>query len=138
MQAITTLEYADKYIEMKLDNDSWTALTDMDKNKLLLEATRRIYAIDGFKYTPEVIELLSAIPDDLQQACCEVALTLTKIDENDPHVVNMALGITSISFGQDSASYSDNASSQIMPAYVFNDYARSILNKYILKGCKYV
>lgn len=138
MQALTTLEYADKYIEMKLSNEAWLALSDIDKNKLLLEATRRIYAIEGFKYTSEVIELLTAVPDDLQQACCEVSLSLTNVDENDPHVVNMALGITSISFGQDSASYSDNASSQIMPAYVFNDYARSILNKYILKGCKYV
>lgn len=138
MQTLTTLEYAEKYIETKLNNDSWLALTETDKNKLLLEATRRIYAIEGFKYTPEVIELLTVIPDDLQQVCCEVALALTKIDENDPHVVNMALGITSISFGQDSASYSDSTSAQVMPAYIFNDYARSILNKYILKGCKYV
>jgi hypothetical protein len=138
MKPLTTIDYADKYINTKLNAEVWQEMDIAKRENVLIEATRRIYAIHGFKYTPEVIELLSVIPDDLQQACCEVALALTNVNENDPHVINQSLGIKSISFGQDSASYDENAYNACMPNYLFNQYAQSILNKYILKGCKYV
>lgn len=140
MQALTTIEYADKYFKTKLDSENWDELAEPDKQKLLYEATRRIYAIQGFKYTPEVIELLTAIPDDLQQACCEVSLKLTSIDSNDVHIINQNMGIKSISFGNDSASYDNSVktSSLGFDNAVFSDYAQSLLNKYILKGVPYV
>lgn len=138
MKSLTTIDYADKYISTKLNAEAWQEMDIAKRENVLIEATRRIYAIHGFKYTPEVIELLTDIPDDLQQACCEVALAMTKVDENNPHIVNMSLGIKSISFGQDSASYDENTCNTCIPSYLFNQYAQSILNKYILKGCKYV
>lgn len=138
MKALTTVDYADKHIAKKLNNDSWMELDLTARDSLLYEATLLIYAIQGFKYKPEVMELLTAIPDDLQQACCEVAFALSKSDSDNPHVINQNLGIKSISFGQDSASYDENANNALMPAYIFNSYAQSILNKYIIKGFKYV
>ena len=138
MKSLTTIDFADKYINTKLNAENWQEMDVLKRENVLIEATRRIYAIQGFKYTPEVIELLSAIPDDLQQACSEVALALTNIDKTDPHVINQSLGIKSISFGQDSASYDENACNACMPNYLFNQYAQSILSKYILKGCRYV
>lgn len=138
MKALTTVDFADRYIATKMETEKWVTLNESEREKFLIEATRRIYAIQGFKYTPEVIELLSAMPDDLQQACCEVALALVNISEKDPHIINMSLGIKSISFGQDSVSYDEKSYNVPMPAHLFNSYAQSILNRYIIKGFKYV
>lgn len=138
MKALTTVEFANAYLNKKINADSWKETDTETKEALLYEATILIYSIQGFKYEPKIIELLSEIPNDLQQACCEVALNLSKSDIENPHIINQNLGIKSISFGQDSASYDENANNAIMPAYIFNTYAQSILNKYIIKGFKYV
>lgn len=138
MKLLTTIDFADTYISKKLHPNSWVDLDEQTREALLYEATILIYAIQGFKFTPELIELLAEIPNDLQQACCEVAFALSKEGEENPHIINQNLGIKSISFGQDSASYDENANSALMPAYIFNSYAQSILNKYIIKGFKYV
>lgn len=140
MQALTTVEYADKYFLTKPNAEAWEELTEVEKQRLLFEATRRIYAIVGFKYTPEVIELLTVIPDDLQQACCEVCLNLAQSGGDNVHEINQKLGITSISFGKDSASYDKSLKTSTLGLdnSVFSDYAQSILNKYIIKGFNYV
>lgn len=138
MKALTTVNYADEYIATKMDTEKWATFNEAEREKFLIEASRRIYAIQGFKYTPEVIALLSVMPDDLQEACCEVAWALVNISEKDPHIINMSLGIKSISFGQDSVGYDENAYNVPMPSYLFNTYAQSILNRYIIKGFKYV
>lgn len=138
MKSFTSIKYADLYISNKLNNTSWLEADLQTKNALLSEATARIYAIQGFKYTPELVELLVEVPDDLQQACCEVALALSRLDSNNPHIDNQNLGIKSISFGQDSVSYDKNIENELMPNYIFSPYAQSILNKYIFKGFKYV
>lgn len=139
MNPLTTLEYANSYFETKLKADAWSKADETTKNKLLIEATRRIYAIQGFKYTPEVVELLQAIPDDLQQACCEVALSLAQdLEGENPHITNQRLGIKSISFGNDSVSYGETKNSNGMNPIIFNEYAQALLNQYILKGFRYV
>ena len=139
MKVLTTIDFADAYISKKLHPNFWVDLDEQTREALLYEASILIYAIQGFKFTPELIELLAEIPIDLQQACCEVAFALSKDGEEvNPHIVNQNLGIKSISFGQDSASYDENANNALMPAYIFNSYAQSILNKYIIKGFKYV
>lgn len=141
MQTLTSIEYANIYFETKLGSDCWVDLTEYDKTKYLTEATRRIYAINGFKYTPEVLELLTAIPDDLQQACCEVALNLISVaDSSNPHIINQSLGISSISFGKDSVRYDNTLKTSALgfDNSVFSQYAQSILDKYIIKGYKYV
>lgn len=140
MQALTTIEYANKYFLTKPNAAAWQDLSEEDKQKQLYEATRRIYAIQGFKYTPEVIELLTVIPDDLQQACCEVSLNLIEYGSDNVHAINQKMGIKSISFGEDSASYDDTikTSSLGFDNAIFSDYAQSILNKYIIKAYRYV
>ena len=141
MQTLTSIEYANSYFQTKPNVDLWFDLEENKKISYLTEATRRIYAINGFKYSPEVLELLTVIPDDLQQACCEVALNLISVaDNSNPHVINQSLGISSISFGNDSASYDNTlkTSSLGFDNSVFSPYAQSILDKYIIKGYKYV
>ena len=138
MKSLTNIAYAELYISKKLNNTSWLEADLQTQNALLHEATARIYAIQGVKYTPELVELLTEVPDDLQQACCEVALSLSRLDSNNPHIDNQNLGIKSISFGQDSVSYDKNIENELMPNYIFSPYAQSILNKYIFKGFKYV
>lgn len=141
MQALTTIEFANTYFETKPNAEAWKDLTENEKNIQLMEATRRIYAVNGFKYTPEVIELLTAIPDDLQQACCEVVYNLLLVaDDTNPHLVNQSLGISSLSFGNDSVSYDNTLkiSAMGLDNTIFSDYAQSILDKYIIKGYKYV
>lgn len=138
MNSLTTLEYANKYVSTKLNDEAWAESEDFLKEKLLLEATRLIYALQGFKYTPELVEALTAIPDDLQQACCEVAFSLLNTNTENPHIVNQKLNIKSISFGNDSVSYGETSSVTGLNSPIFNDYAQAILNKYIIKGFKYV
>ena len=141
MQALTNIEYANSYFKTKPNADLWFELEENKKISYLAEATRQIYAINGFKYSPEVLELLTAIPDDLQQACCEVALNLISVaDSSNPHVINQSLGISSISFGNDSASYDNTLKTSALgfDNSVFSQYAQSILDKYIIKGYKYV
>lgn len=139
MQTLTTIEYADNYFLSKIGTDAWLNSDIETHEKLLIEASRRIYALQGFKYTPELIGLLSEIPEDLQQACCEVALNLAEnLNNENPHIVNKRLGITSISFGNDSVSYAESNNNNGFDGAIFNNYAQSILNKYIIKGFRYV
>lgn len=143
MQALTTIEYADAYFESKLNTESWDKADESTKNKLLCEATRRIYSIQGFAYTPQAIELLTAVPDDLQQACCEIALNLSSdfAGEAQTHVNNRKLGISSYSYNSESVSYSSTAGSDVdtgIDSVIFSDYALSLLNKYIQKSCRYI
>lgn len=141
MQALTTIEYANAYFETKPNAEAWKNLTENEKNTQLMEATRRIYAVNGFKYTSDVLEALVTIPDDLQQACCEVVYNLISVaDNSNPHLVNQKLGISSISFGNDSVSYDNmlKTSALGLDNTIFSEYAQSILDKYIIKGYKYV
>ena len=140
MQALTTLEYANEYFLTKPNAEAWENLSEGDKQKQLYESTRRIYAIPGFKYSPEITELLTVIPDDLQQACCEVCLNLIDLSSDNVHSINKKLGIKSISFGKDSVSYDDTTktSDYGLDLTIFSEYAQSLLNKYIIKAVPYV
>lgn len=140
MQPLTTVEYADNYFTTKPNGWQFKKLSNETKQQQLYEATRHIYAIQGFKYTPEVIELLTAIPDDLQQACCEVVLSTVELESENVHTTNQKLGIKSLSFGNDSVSYDNETKTSALGLdnAIFSDYAQSILNKYIIKGYRYV
>jgi len=139
MQPLTTIGYADSYFSTKLNVDYWTDSDDDTKKKLLYEATRRIYAVQGFKLTPEQVENMEAVPDDLQQACCEV-VTVAADTEANTHLQNQKLGIASYSYNSESVSYNNNStSSSSTDDYdLFSDYAKSLLNKYIQKAYRAV
>lgn len=139
MQPFTTIEYADTYFSTKLDTEIWDNADDDTKNKLLCEATRRIYAIQGFKLTPEDVEAMSAVPDDLQQACCEVVGVVTD-SEASTHLRNQKLGIASYSYNSESVSYGTNSgtSTTTDDCELFSDYAKRLLGKYIQKAYKVV
>ena len=136
MQVLTTVEYADEYMLTKPDASEWTTLSQTMKPKWLTEASRQIYAIPNI----EIPEFELTAPDDLQQACCEVVLgLLTTSGSTNPHMINKKLGISSISFGRDSVSYGDSATSEIgLDNAIFSEYAQALLNKYIRKAFPYV
>lgn len=138
MQVLTTVEYANEYFLTKPDATEWTSLVATMKVKWIYEASRQIYAIPCIE-VPEIAEG-AEIPDDLQQACCEVVLSLlTSGNDSNPHMINKKLGIASISFGKDSVSYGDSAVSALgLDNAIFSDYAQSLLNKYIRKAYRYV
>lgn len=135
MQALTTIDYADEYFESKPNVEKWDEVAYTSGEKWIAEASRRIYAITGIN-----IPQFDVVPDDLQQACCEVIYGLLNFgDETNPHNINKKLGISSISFGNDSASYKDDTTSDSgVDNAVFSDYAQSILSKYIRKAYPYV
>lgn len=138
MQTLTTVEYANEYFLTKPDATKWTALVTTMKAKWLTEASRQIYAIPNIEI-PE-FEEGAEIPNDLQEACCEVVLNLlTSNSTSNPHMLNKRLGISSISFGKDSVSYGDSAVSALgLDNSIFSDYAQSLLNNYIRKAYRYV
>jgi len=137
MQTFASVEYANNYMLTKPNKAKWEALLKEEKEAYLLEATRKIYAIKGFKFTPEIISFLAQIPDDLAQASCEVALNLIEIGSNNPHLINQQMGITSLSFGNDSVSYGDNSNNGYFSS-LFSEYAISLLDKYVIKAFRYV
>lgn len=121
--------FADEYINTKLNNNAWLELDEITKEKYLAEATRRINSIIGIKIPKET-------PDDVKTACSEIAFTLLEFGADNVHLINQSLGITSISFGNDTVSYKDTNGSK--EAKIIDDYAMSILNKYIKKGFDFV
>lgn len=137
MQAFASVKYANNYMLTKPNKAKWEALLEDEKEAYLLEATRKIYAIKGFKFTPEIVSILAEIPDDLAQANCEVALNLIEIGNNNPHLINQQMGITSLSFGNDSVSYSENLNNGYFSS-LFSGYAISLLDKYVVKAFRYV
>ncbi len=139
MQVLTSVEYANTYMATKPDASEWDSLVAIMKAKWVTEASRQIYAIPCIEL-PE-FALGETIPDDLQQACCEVILCLLTSGNasTNPHVMNKKLGISSISFGKDSVSYGDSSSSYIgLDSAVFSDYAQSLLSKYMKRSYRYV
>lgn len=138
MQVLTTVVYAEEYFNTKPDASEWDNLVQTMKEKWIIESSRQIYAIPGIEI-PEVADG-ETIPDDLQQACCEVVLgLLTSGNTSNPHIMNKKMGISSISFGKDSVSYGDGAVSALgLDNSIFSDYAQSLLNKYIRKAYRYV
>lgn len=137
MQVLTSVNYANEYMLTKPDASEWGELEQPIKEKWLMESSRQIYAIPGI----EIPEFELVAPDDLQQACCEVVLGLltSGSSSTNPHMINKKLGIASISFGKDSVSYSDSATSALgLDNAIFSDYAQSLLNKYIRKAYRYV
>ena len=139
MQVLTTVEYANTYMETKPNATEWTSLTAEMKAKWLTEASRQIYSIPCI-ILPEFVAG-DVIPDDLQEACCEVVLGLltSGSDSSNPHMINKKLGISSISFGKDSVSYGDSSTSIIgLDSAIFSDYAESLLSKYMQRAYRYV
>lgn len=138
MQVLTTVEYANTYMATKPDSSEWDSLVATMKTKWITEASRQIYAIPCIEIPN--FEQGEAISDDLQQACCEVVLSLlTSGSDSNPHMVNKKLGISSISFGKDSVSYGDSSTSSIgLDSAIFSDYAQVILSKYIKRAYRYV
>ena len=126
--AFCTICEADEYILTKPNSDNWFKLSEIEKNRLLEEATRRIKCIP-------LINIPNNITNDLKTACSDVAFNLLSVGADNPHAINIKNGITSFSFGNDSFSYNSNIKSQ--DVYI-TDYANVLLSPYIQKGARIV
>ena len=105
MAAYLTLVEASTYFdENRLHTDAWDCADPIDRNKALNMATR---AMDRLNYHGEKADSTqelqfprlndTAIPQDIQYACAEEALSL--LDGKDPEAEREALGITETAIG---------------------------------------
>lgn len=125
--AYCDVDFADNYANTKIDGNKWLELTQENKEKYLEEATRRIDLIFGINIPKE-------ITNDIKMACSDVAINLVVIGGNNPHEINQKLGITSISFGNDTVSYKNEAVGRGSSETAITDYAMALLSKYIKRG----
>lgn len=121
-QAITPYAdktYGDAYFGERLGTDDWDGASDADKAKALKMATRMIDQLPlvGQKCdteTPQAREFprdvdpgcadeSGDVPDEVSQACCEVAIAL--LQGNLPEELDASVGVTSESVGDASVSY---------------------------------
>jgi hypothetical protein len=86
-----TVEDAETYFSGRLNSDAWDDSTDQEKLKALITATRRIDSLNYIGVKANALQDLefprlgqSIVPDDIKDACCELALVL--LDSVDPNM----------------------------------------------------
>ena len=125
------LAFVNAYIDTKLKNELWVAMNNTTKIKYIAEALRQVKSIDG-------IILPDEYSTDVKTAISEVCLNIVNFSDNEQFKTLQDAGVTSISYGNDSVSFSKTSStSQTSNAYV-NDYAYSLLRKYIQRSYEIV
>lgn len=120
------LEFVNDYMLTKLNTQKWDAMEAVTKEKYIAEALRQIKSIDGIK-----------LPDDLttelKTALSEVCYELINFTDNEQFAKLKQAGVSSISYGNDSVSFSNITTSQTENSYV-NSYAFSLLRPYIQRS----
>ena len=135
-----TLAEADEYFASSLKADDWDALSDATKEILLKSAVRRMegkpylgtkqvesQALEFPRYFDNAI--FDGTPDDIKSAQCEIALSLYQNQDNKI-LQAKAMGLTSISLGNQSYSLNTQASGDI----IINQDAQYHLNQWTRKG----
>lgn len=122
------LEFANEYFKTKLNTETWEELDDTQKGKYLSEATRQVLSIKG-------INLPEEYGTDIKTAISEVCYEILTSSDTETFNKLQRSGVSSISYGNDSVSFVSDKSSQ--NSYI-NDYAYSLLDKYIQRSYKVV
>lgn len=101
----TTVDYANTYFAQKLHTEAWDEADTPTQTKALSHSTlllNRLNYIDDKTNSLQVDQWprfkATVIPDDIQQACCELALSL--LDGIDPDLELKNLSNTKEEFGQ--------------------------------------
>lgn len=124
------IDFIDDYIDTKLNNDKWLALSDSDKEKYCLEVERQVLSIYG-------IQIKAPYPDDVKVAMAEIALNMVNAGDEAQFAKLQKSGVASISYGNDSVSFASNSAFYQDNIYL-SDYAKSLLAPYIIRSCKVV
>jgi len=102
---------ADEYFDNRLNSTPWTSANNDDKARSVIQATR---IFDGYLTWIEEIDK-TAVPVEVKNACCEMALILL---QDDTQVKNDLEGISEISLSGMSIRASHERKS-IIPSHVF-------------------
>lgn len=124
MAYVATVPYADRtygdaYFTDRTNTAAWDAADDTLKDKALAEATRTMDTIayvgdkqdaDQLREFPRTTEETGVTPDEVSQACCEVAIAILagKTLESE----SGAAGVASEQVGDASVSYEDGGAAQ--------------------------
>lgn len=135
-----TVEDANTYFAPIFDSE-WLSLSDNDKKKLLVTATR---LIDKKNYQGEKVDenqplkfpriIADEQTDDnlLMMACCEIAMSLY-INDGIASSVNMA-NVQSVSLGDSSISFKEGANLESDQDAIIDDY----LSDYLMGGVQVI
>ena len=162
VNSYVSLQEANDYFSSRLGSDYWDTLTDAQKEKALITATKRIDRLSfiGSKQNPaQPLQFprfyyslncylsglqIATIPQQLKDAVCEEALTnLLYIENNSEDVYNGAvntnyqtlkLGDASISYGSGSGSGGNNSGNSANNYGLLSDTAYELLQGLIKIG----
>lgn len=114
--SFVTMDEAQAYFDERFDSQIWLEISNEDKEKLLITATKKINTFDFCGDKEDKSQDLEfprdfGTPQDIKDAVCEEALQIAK-NEKDPHAKNKEQGIASISLGAGSVSYNAEAKSE--------------------------
>ena len=118
------LEFVEGCMATKLNTEAWDNLELMQKIKYIAESLRQIKSIDG-------IILPEELTCDIKKAVSEVCLDLVNFSDGEQFSKLQAAGVTSISYGNDSVSFSQSAATSKTSNSCINDYAYSLLRPFI-------
>ncbi len=135
--SFVTAEEAQAYFEERYDSAQWFTLADEEQEKLLITATKKINAFDFCGEKAEKEQTLQfprdyGTPQDIKDAVCEEAIQILK-NSNDPHLKNKEQGISSISLGAGSVSYSNEGKTEESKMLV-SCVALYLVRKWVKKG----
>lgn len=125
------LEFVECYIGTKLNTEMWDNMEVIQKIKYVAEALRQIKSIDG-------INLPDELPKDVKMAVSEVCLDLVNYSDSEQFKKLQDAGVTSISYGNDSVSFSQNASTSKTSNSCINDFAYFLLRPFIQRSYRIV
>ena len=122
------IEFTNEYFKTKLNTETWEELDDTQKEKYIAEASRNVLSISG-------INLPEEYGTDVKTAISEVCYEILTSSDTETFNKLQRAGVSSISCGNDSVSFVSDKTSK--NSYI-NDYAKSILDKYIQRSYRVV
>jgi len=132
MTAYVTPTEADTYFESHLHTDAWDQAITTDRVKALAMATRNIDRLDFTNQKVDVDQELefprgdqTEVPDDIESACCELALSI--LDGNDPDELLADLSVKNEGFSSVRAAYNR----EILPEYIINGIVSATAWRYL-------
>ena len=129
-----TLNEANNYFNNRPNSTSWSNLSNSEKEQALQFATLKINSLPfvGSKLSPsQPLEFprnfSPQMPNEIKYAVCEEALSVV---ENSVHSQNKMLGISSMTVGSSSVSYTNSDSVNV----VISNQANAFLSKWLAKN----
>lgn len=130
------LTYANAYFATRLHTEAWDDASTADKTKALTMATRDIdrLSFSLAKTDPEQANEFprgdeTTVPEDIQIACCEIAIS--RLDGLDPDSESQNATVTTEAFGPVRASYQRDGVPEHILARIVSATAWTYLRPYL-------